>query len=181
VQDSILLWLDLEMTGLNPEQDSILEIAALVSDMQLSSLTEGPSLVIYQPADALGDMNDWVSKQHTASGLLEKVAQSKITIEQAEEQVLEFLDAQAGKKNVYLAGNSIYVDRSFLSRYMPKLNQRCHYRVLDVSSFKIVIQGWYADQKEADFKKKKTHRALDDIRESINELKQYREYFFKKS
>ena len=179
MQDSILLWLDLEMTGLNPQQDSVLEIGALATDIELTKIVDGPSLIIHQPAEALEHMNDFVRKMHTASGLVEKVKESSISLEQAEQQVIDFVLEQAGKKTVYLAGNSIYMDRSFLAQHMPRLNKLFHYRMLDVSSFKIAIQGWYPNQSEADFKKKKTHRALDDIRESIDELKHYRTYFFK--
>lgn len=178
VSKRTLLWLDLEMTGLNAEQDVVLEIAVVATDIQLKQAIEGPMLTIHQQEDKLAHMDNWVRNQHRSSGLLEKVAIATTTVEQAEQKVLQFIDEYMSEKDIYLAGNSIYVDRSFLRKHMPQLNARCHYRMLDVSSLKILVQGWYPEQSGSDFKKAKTHRALDDIRESIAELEHYRSCFF---
>lgn len=173
-----LLWLDLEMTGLNADRDVILEIAVIATDVNLTTIIEGPAFAIYQSELTLQRMNNWVRGQHTKSGLLERVAISKTSEALAEKSVLEFIDAHCTQE-IHFAGNSIYQDRTFLKRYMPRLNERGHYRMVDVSSLKVLIKGWYPGSPEADFKKSKAHRALDDIRESIAELRHYRNYFFK--
>lgn len=171
------LWLDLEMTGLNAEHDVILEIAVVITNIQLTESIEGPSLVIHQPESALKNMGTWVKEQHTKSGLLNRVAQSAVSVQDAEHEVLEFI-RHHGTQELYFAGNSIYQDRTFLKKYMPHLNEKGHYRLIDVSTLKVLIQNWYPDSPEINFKKSKTHRAITDIYESIEELKHYRKNFF---
>lgn len=173
-----LLWLDLEMTGLNADHDVILEIAVIATDINLTTMIEGPSLAIYQTEQTLQRMNSWVRGQHTKSGLLDRVAISKISESIAEKQVLDFIQEHCSQE-FHFAGNSIYQDKTFLKKYMPRLNERGHYRVVDVSSLKVLIKGWYPNAPEADFKKSKAHRALDDIRESVAELRHYKQCFFK--
>lgn len=173
-----LLWLDLEMTGLNADLDVILEIAVIATDINLETIIEGPVLTIHQPEAELNKMIDWVRNLHTKSGLLQRVAASKTSVQKAEQEVLEFVKDTC-EKDFYLAGNSIYQDRTFLKRYMPMLHEKAHYRILDVSSLKILIQGWYPHSPESSFKKSKAHRALDDVRESIAELRHYKKFFFR--
>lgn len=176
-KETLFLWLDLEMTGLDAEHDVILEIAAIITNSALTYHCEGPSLVIHQPNTMLQTMNTWVQTQHTKSGLLERVAASTISVQDAENKILEFIHQHAAHE-LYFAGNSIYQDRSFLKKYMPHLNAKGHYRLVDVSTIKVLVQQWYPDSSEINFKKSKTHRALTDIYESIEELKHYRNYFF---
>lgn len=176
---STLVWLDLEMTGLNPDKDGIVEIALVTTDNDLNIVAQGPNLVIHQPDDLLDTMDAWVAKQHTLTGLTEQVRASQVTLAMAEQQVLIFLQSQVPRNKSPLCGNSIYVDRSFLRHYMPSVDQYLHYRVIDVSSIKEIITRWYPNDKNVFFEKKKVHRALDDVFESIAELKHYRTYFFK--
>lgn len=173
-----LLWLDLEMTGLDAERDVILEIAAVATDSNLETMIEGPSLTIHQPEELLEGMNDYVKEMHTKSGLLERVRASDISVLDAELAVIQFAIEQCDKE-VYFAGNSIYQDRTFLKKYMPRLNERGHYRMVDVSTIKVLVKEWYSKDPEIRFKKSKTHRALTDIYESIEELRHYRKHFFK--
>ena len=173
-----LLWIDLEMTGLDAERDVILEIAAIATDSNLETIIEGPSLTIHQPQEFLDGMNDYVRDMHTKSGLLERVTQSKTSLLEAELAVIQFA-IETCDKEVYFAGNSIYQDRTFLKKYMPRLNERGHYRMVDVSTLKVLVQAWYPTAPEIYFKKSKEHRALIDIKESIEELRHYRKYFFK--
>lgn len=176
--DCNLLWVDLEMTGLDPDTDSILEIAVIATDSNLENIIEGPSLIVHQPKEKLANMSSFVRDFHSKNDLLHKVEASTISLQDAEQQVLDFAQQHCSEK-FYLAGNSIYVDRGFLHKYMQKLDTAAHYRMVDVSSIKIVILEWYKDKPESKFDKKKTHRALDDIRESIDELRYYRKNFFK--
>lgn len=173
-----LLWIDLEMTGLDAENDVILEIAIIASDYDGNNLIEGPDIVIHQPNEALQKMTQWVRETHTKSGLLDRVESSNFSIEEAEQQVLSFIQQQCPNQ-LYFAGNSIYQDRNFIKKYMPQFNKIGHYRMVDVSTLKVLIQSWYANDPQSQFKKEKRHRALDDIKESIEELKYYRTYFFK--
>ena len=182
-KDNFLLWVDLEMTGLNPEIDSILEIAAIITDTELNIIGTMPSIVIQQDKKTLQLMDDWNKKTHASSGLIEKVLDSKINEQEAEKKVIDFVTAYLGKKisnkRLFLAGNSIYQDRNFLKKYMKKLNNLVHYRLIDVSSIKELVKSWYPEDKNSDYKKRKAHRALEDITESIEELKHYRKHFFK--
>lgn len=173
-----LLWLDLEMTGLDTHKDVILEIAVIATDFDLETMIEGPHLIVHQPEETLQNMDTWVRDIHTKSGLLERVASSRMTVQETEEEVLTFVD-EVCEKNFHFVGNSIYQDRSFLQRYMPKLNNKAHYRLVDVSTLKVLIKAWYPQSLDNVFKKSKTHRALDDVRESIAELRHFRKFFFK--
>jgi oligoribonuclease len=170
-----LIWIDLEMTGLDPQHNRIIEIAILVTDNQLNLIAEGPVFAIHQSEELLGGMDAWNTKHHTQSGLIERVRQSSVNEAQAEQATLDFLAHYLKSGESPLCGNSIYQDRIFLARYMPTLEKFCHYRNLDVSTVKELARRW---KPELTFTKASTHRALDDIRESIAELKFYREKFF---
>lgn len=172
-----LIWLDLEMTGLDPSQDRILEIAVMVTDAQLNLLTEGLTLTIYQPTQILSQMDSWVTTQHTQSGLIERVKKSQLNETQAEEQVLTFLHAYVPQGASPLCGNSICMDRRFLVHYMPRLEHYFHYRHIDVSTIKELAARWVPEIKER-FQKENQHLALADVKESIRELRYYREHFF---
>ena len=164
-----LLWIDLEMTGLDPASDSILEIAAIITDWDFKVL-DSYEVVIHQIDDVLAGMNDWCKKQFKLNGLTERVRESEISQDAAEQAVLNLIAKYIPSDiPVILAGNSIHADRGFIVRHLPELEAKLHYRMLDVSSFKIIYQKKYKKM----FKKAKGHRALDDIKESINELKFY--------
>ncbi|MSP52936.1 MAG: oligoribonuclease [Gammaproteobacteria bacterium] len=172
-----LVWLDLEMTGLEVETDLIIEMATIVTDSHLNVLAEGPVFAIYQSDDCLANMGEWVTKTHTKSGLVERVRASTITEAEAEQQTIEFLAQYVKAGASPLCGNSICMDRRFLARYMPKLCDFFHYRHIDVSTIKELAKRWRPELKS--FAKDGGHQALADIRESIEELKYYRECFFK--
>ncbi|MCY1259451.1 Oligoribonuclease [compost metagenome] len=173
-----LIWIDLEMTGLNPDQDVIIEMATIVTDSNLNVLAEGPVIAIHQPEDILAGMDEWNTRQHGQSGLTQRVRESRISTAEAEAQTLAFLEKWVPKRASPICGNSICQDRRFLYRQMPKLEAYFHYRNLDVSTLKELAARW-APQVRDSFKKGNTHLALDDIRESIAELKHYREHFIK--
>ncbi len=177
-EDNHLVWLDLEMTGLEPSQDRIIEIATLVTDTHLEVLAEGPVIAIHQPEAVLAAMDAWNQEHHGASGLLERVRASDRDEGLAELETLDFLASWVPAGKSPLCGNSICQDRRFLARSMPKLEAWFHYRNLDVSSIKILAQRW-APAVADSFKKQSTHRALDDIRESIAELRHYREHLLR--
>ena len=170
-----LIWIDLEMTGLDPRKDTILEIACLVTDKNLDVIAEGPDLVIHASDDALAGMNAWCRENHGRSGLTQSCRESKITLAEAERQVLEFIQQHVLVGKSPLCGNSIGMDRMFLFHYMPRILDHLHYRVIDVSSFKEVSWRWYGEMVPK-FSKKTKHRALDDIRESVAELRHYRQH-----
>mgnify|MGYP003811868561 CR=1 FL=1 len=170
--------MDMEMTGLDPEKDGILEIATIVTDSELNVLAEGPHLIIHQPAKVLRRMDDWNRKHHGKSGLLKAVRKSKITLKKAEQLSLSFIKEHCVPQESPLCGNSIHQDRRFLIRYMPKIDAFLHYRHVDVSTVKTLVRRWYPKGKSAP-RKKDSHRALDDIRESIEELKFYRKHYFR--
>lgn len=170
-----LIWIDLEMTGLNSAHDRILEIATLVTDNTLNIIAEGPTFAIHQADTLLVGMDEWNTKHHAQSGLIKRVHESNVDEKQAEEATLAFLAQYLKPGESPLCGNSIYNDRIFLARYMPTLERFCHYRNIDVSTVKELARRW---KPELAFKKQSTHRALDDIRESIAELKFYQEHFF---
>ncbi|SLM64752.1 MULTISPECIES: oligoribonuclease [Dickeya] len=176
VNEHNLIWIDLEMTGLDPERDRIIEIATLVTDANLNILAEGPTLAVHQSDSQLALMDDWNVRTHTASGLVERVKASAYDDRAAELETLRFLQqwVPAGKSPI--CGNSIGQDRRFLFRYMPELEAYFHYRYLDVSTLKELARRWKPDML-AGFKKRNTHQALDDIRESVAELAYYREHF----
>ena len=173
----ILFWVDLEMTGLSDEQ-VIIEIASLVTDAQLNVLAEGPEIAIKRTQEEMSRMEDWPAKQHQTSGLLERVEKSQVTIDEAEKQTLEFISKWADKNSVTLCGNSIWVDRRFLHKEMPTLEGYLHYRMIDVSSFKEVVESWYPETLRPPTKKQ-SHLAMDDIKESLEELRWYREKIFR--
>ena len=173
-----LIWIDLEMTGLDPDRDLIIEIATVVTDKHLVVLAEGPVLAIHQSDAILDGMDEWNRTQHSASGLVERVKSSDVNEERAERETLEFLRQYAEPGLSPMCGNSICQDRRFLSRHMPELAAYFHYRNLDVSSLKILVQLWLPDV-AARFQKQSTHLALADINDSIRELRFYREKLFK--
>ncbi|KAA8543608.1 hypothetical protein F0562_021646 [Nyssa sinensis] len=174
-----LVWIDLEMTGLDIEVDRILEIACIITDGYLTKMIEGPDLVIHQSKECLERMGEWCQSHHGASGLTEKVLQSTISEQEAEQQVIEFVKRYVGTHTPLLAGNSVYVDLQFLKKYMPDLASLFSHVLVDVSSIKALCLRWYPkDNKKAPSKENK-HRAMDDIKESIAELKYYKENIFK--
>ena len=172
--ESNLVWIDMEMTGLRPEKDRILEIAAIVTDSQLNILAEGPVIAVRQPEEILAGMDEWCTTHHTASGLLDRVRTQGVSEAEAEARTLAFIQQYVPEKASPLCGNSIGQDRRFMYAYMPKLEAYFHYRNLDVSSLKIIANLW-KPQIMAGFTKKEAHLALDDIRESIAELRFYKE------
>ncbi len=171
-----LVWIDLEMTGLDPDRHVIIEMASIVTDDQLNVVAEGPDRVIHYSEDVLAGMDPWSLEQHTASGLLNRVRSASFTCEQAEEETLRFLTAYCVKGASPLCGNTIGQDRRFLIRHMPQLEAFFHYRSIDVSTVKELVKRWYPDLPR--FEKEKTHLALNDIRESISELIYYRKHVF---
>lgn len=173
-----LIWIDLEMTGLDPDSDRIIEIATIVTDAQLNVLEEGPVLAIHQPDEVMDGMDEWNTRQHGKSGLTERVKNSKVTAEQAASQTIEFLRKYVPANASPICGNSICQDRRFLYRYMPELEDYFHYRNLDVSTLKELAKRW-APEVSKGVVKKGAHLALADIYDSIEELKYYREHFLK--
>jgi len=176
--DQNLIWVDLEMTGLDPETHKIIEIASIVTDSELNILAEGPVLAIHQPEEELARMDDWCTNTHTASGLVERVRNSKISEQDAVAQTIEFLEKWVPKGASPICGNSIGQDRRFLYKHMPELEEFFHYRYVDVSTLKELARRWQPEVLNG-FTKQGTHLALDDIRESIAELKYYRGTIFK--
>jgi len=173
-----LIWIDLEMTGLDPDNDLIIEIATVVTDKYLNVLATGPVLAVHQNDAALAAMDDWNQEHHGKSGLIERVKASMVNDAQAEQQTIEFLKQWVPAGTSPMCGNSIGQDRRFLYRRMRKLEEFFHYRNVDVSTLKELAARWAPEVKES-FKKKETHQALEDVIESIEELKHYREHFIK--
>lgn len=169
---SNLIWLDLEMTGLEIDTCHIIEIAAIITDPDLNILAESPAIAIHQNEDVLKSMNSWCIKIHGESGLTERVRQSNIGLNEAEQLILDFIKPYVKKGQSPLCGNSVWQDRKFLAKYMPTLEDYFHYRLLDVSSFKIAASFWKPTILQQ-FDKQSTHLALDDIKESIDEMKFY--------
>lgn len=177
-RDQNLVWIDLEMTGLVPENDVILEIATIITDSQLNILAEGPSLVIHQSDETLAAMGEWCQKQHKKTGLIESVRASTITTEEAEEKTLTFIKEYCDPNTALLSGSSVWQDRIFLRKYMPKIIQFLYYKMVDVTTIKELVTRWYPDNPYTYVKSKDVHRALDDIRESILFLQYLRKHFF---
>lgn len=175
---SHLIWIDLEMTGLDPDNDLIIEIATIVTDNNLNILAQGPVLAVHQSDAALAAMDEWNQQHHGQSGLINRVKLSTVNDAEAERQTLEFLRQWVPENTSPICGNSIGQDRRFLYRYMPKLEAYFHYRNIDVSTLKELAARWAPQVKEG-FKKQSSHQALDDIIESIEELRYYREHFIK--
>lgn len=174
--DDNLIWVDLEMTGLDPETDVVLEIATIVTDKDLNILEEGPVIAIHQPDEVLDNMNEWCVVQHGKSGLTERVRQSTINEDQASEITLEFLKKWIDEGKSPMCGNSICQDRRFMVKHMPKLEAYFHYRHIDVSTLKELARRWKPSILNG-LSKGGAHLALDDIRESIEECRYYREHF----
>ena len=171
-----LIWIDLEMTGLAPNADLILEIATLITDANLNIIAEGPNLAVRQGDELLDEMDDWNQRHHSKTGLIEKVKNSRIDDKEAERQTIEFLVQYSEKGASPMCGNSICQDRRFLANYMPELEEFFHYRNLDVSSIKELVRRWKPEILEG-LVKKGTHIAMDDIKDSVIELVHYREHF----
>lgn len=173
-----LIWIDMEMTGLNPETDRIIEVATLVTDANLTILAEGPVLALHRPDEILAGMDDWNQRTHGESGLVQRVRDSRLDDAGAEAQTLEFLHQWCMPGVSPMCGNSVHQDRRFMARYMPALEAFFHYRNLDVSTIKELARRWRPEL-PGGYQKTNNHRALDDIRDSVNELRYYREHFFK--
>jgi len=173
-----LIWIDLEMTGLDTNNDAIIEIATIVTDSELTVLAEGPIIAIHQSDDKLNGMDEWNTKQHGKSGLTERVRESNITVEEAEQETLNFLKDYVPAGVSPMCGNSICQDRRFMARLMPELEAYFHYRNLDVSSLKELAVRW-APKVAKGYKKRSSHLAMDDVKDSIRELQHYREHFIR--
>ena len=174
-----LVWMDLEMSGLDARKERILEIAVVVTNAELEVLAEGPELVVHQPEEILAAMDPWNTEHHTESGLVERVRASTVSEADAEAQVLAFIEQHCEKGASPLCGNSIGQDRRFIVRYMPRIDAHLHYRNVDVTTIKELARRWHPEAFEKRPNKKGLHRALEDIRESIEELRWYREHVFK--
>lgn len=174
---SKLIWIDLEMTGLNPKEDTILEIATIITDEKLNIIAQGPHIIIHQTDDVLNNMNDWCIQHHEETGLTKAVQESQISLQEAEQLTLDFIKEHCDYQTAPLCGNSVWQDKFFMIEHMPQLANYFHYRLIDTTSIKQIVRLWKGTDNL--FKKNNTHRALDDIIESIEELKFYRDEIFK--
>ena len=177
-KETNLIWIDLEMTGLNPDTDRIIEMATIVTDVNLNVLAEGPVIAVHQKDIVLNAMDEWNTRQHGGSGLIERVRRSKIGEAEAEAMTLEFLQRFVDPRKSPMCGNTICQDRRFLYRSMPKLEAFFHYRNLDVSTLKELARRWRPEIMEG-LTKRSSHQALEDIRDSLDEMRYYREYFIR--
>ncbi|KAF2898862.1 hypothetical protein ILUMI_07320 [Ignelater luminosus] len=174
-----ILWLDMEMSGLDIDRDQIMEVACLVTDGDLNIVAEGPNIIVHQPDSVLDNMNEWCTKQHKQTGLTNESRSSTISLEEAEDQLFEFISKNIAKNSSPIAGNSVYMDRLFLRKHMPRVNNYLHYRIIDVSSIKELCRMWRPEIYKNAPTKHLQHRALTDIIESVEEMKFYRDNFFK--
>ena len=175
---SAIVWMDMEMSGLDPDKDRILEVAVLVTNGELEVVAEGPNLILHQSDEVLEAMDEWNTSHHGQSGLTKRVRESTIDEAQASAALLDFLGAHTQKRKAPLAGNSIHQDRRFVARYLPEVEDWLHYRNVDVSTIKELAQRWYPTQYSGRPTKKGSHRAMDDLLESIDELRYYRKALF---
>ena len=173
-----MVWIDMEMSGLDPNTDRILEVATIVTDKHLNVLAEGPVLAVHQSNDVLNNMDEWNTHHHNQSGLVARCRDSKLSERDAERKTLEFIGDYVPKGKAPLCGNSVFQDRRFMANYMQELDEFLHYRLVDVSTVKELARRWHTNLFNQ-VKKKNTHQALDDIRESIEELRFYRGHFFR--
>lgn len=178
LQSHRIVWIDMEMTGLDIEKDKIMEIACIITDGNLDIVAEGPNIILNVPKEILENMDDWCMKQHKKSGLTESSLLSNVTTEDAEKQLFKFIANHVVEKCSPLAGNSVYMDRLFLRKFMPKVDSYLHYRIIDVSSIKELCRIWNRDIYKNVPTKTLEHRALQDIRESVHELQFYKLNFF---
>jgi oligoribonuclease len=176
--ESNLIWVDMEMTGLSPEDDVVIEIATIITDSNLNTLAEGPVIAIHQPDTILAGMDEWNTSHHTQSGLVDRIRASTVTEASASAATITFLELWVPRGASPMCGNTICQDRRFMARHMPELESYFHYRNLDVSTLKILMQRWRPELEQG-FTKTGTHQALDDIRESIDEMRYYREHFIR--
>ncbi|XP_029029690.1 small fragment nuclease isoform X4 [Betta splendens] len=174
-----MIWVDMEMTGLDIERDQIIEMACIITDSDLNILAEGPNLIINQPDELLDGMSEWCKEHHGKSGLTQAVKDSQITLEHAQYEFLSFVRQHTPPGQCHLAGNSVHADKRFLEKYMPQLMHHFHYRIIDVSTIKELCRRWFPEEYKMAPQKKAVHRALDDILESIKELQYYRVTIFK--
>ena len=171
-----LIWIDLEMTGLDTDNDLIIEIATIITDSQLEIIAEGPVIAVHQSQDVMNAMDEWNTRQHTQSGLVKRVLESQHSVEDAQSETLAFVQKFVPEGLSPMCGNSICQDRRFMHRLMPRLEQYFHYRNFDVSTVKEAVKRWYSGGVE--FQKNSSHLAMDDIRDSINEMRFYRQHYF---
>ncbi|XP_064462176.1 oligoribonuclease, mitochondrial-like isoform X2 [Ornithodoros turicata] len=177
---NMLVWVDLELTGLNIDKDRVMEMACVVTDGKLNVVAEAPTVVVHQPDDVLESMNEWCKENHGQSGLTQACKESKMTMEEAEKVMLDFVRQYTPPGKCPLAGNTVFMDRLFLARHMPEFEKHLHYRIVDVSSVKELCKRWYPQAyRDALQVKSGSHRALADIKESIAELKFYQDHIFR--
>ncbi|KAM4620095.1 small fragment nuclease [Polymixia lowei] len=174
-----MVWVDLEMTGLDIDKDQIIEMACIITDSELNVLAEGPNLIINQSDELLDGMSDWCKEHHGKSGLTQAVRDSNISLQQAEYEFLSFIRQHTPPGQCPLAGNSVHADKKFLDKFMPQFMYHLHYRIIDVSTIKELCRRWFPEEYKMTPQKKASHRALGDIRESIKELQFYRANVFK--
>ena len=172
-----MVWIDLEMTGLDLATESIIEIATIITDGELNIIAEGPNLAIKVSEELIANMDDWNTTHHTSSGLVDRIRSERVSLEEAIKQTCDFLEQNIESGKAPLCGNSIHNDRAFLAKEMPEVLELLHYRIVDVSTIKELVNRWYPNLKK--YRKKEAHRALDDIIESVEELRHYRQHIFK--